>query len=67
MVIDRLLAAIDAFVGGAPQFDDITLLIARRLTADCLALCRLDEAGPHHRPLPTATPHPQRLLLAASR
>ena len=28
VVIDRLLAALDAFVGGAPQFDDITLLIA---------------------------------------
>ena len=31
VVIDRLLAAIDAFAGGAPQFDDITLLVARRL------------------------------------
>jgi len=30
-VIDRVMAAIDAFVGGAPQFDDITLLVARRL------------------------------------
>lgn len=29
-VIDRVMAAIDAFVGGAPQFDDITLLVARR-------------------------------------
>ena len=25
-----VFAAIDAFVGGAPQFDDITLLLARR-------------------------------------
>lgn len=30
-VIDRVMAAIDAFVGGAPQFDDITLLVARRV------------------------------------
>jgi serine phosphatase RsbU (regulator of sigma subunit) len=30
-VIDRVMAAIDAFAGGAPQFDDITLLVARRL------------------------------------
>ena len=30
-LIDRVMAAIDAFVGGAPQFDDITLLVARRL------------------------------------
>jgi serine phosphatase RsbU (regulator of sigma subunit) len=29
-VIDRVLAAIDAFAAGAPQFDDITLLVARR-------------------------------------
>ena len=30
VVIDRLMMAIDAFVGGAPQFDDITLLVLRR-------------------------------------
>ncbi|MGD9905815.1 MAG: PP2C family protein-serine/threonine phosphatase [Vicinamibacterales bacterium] len=30
VVIDRVMAAIDAFVGGAPQFDDITLLVAKR-------------------------------------
>jgi phosphoserine phosphatase RsbU/P len=30
-VIDRVMAAIDTFVGGASQFDDITLLVARRL------------------------------------
>jgi serine phosphatase RsbU (regulator of sigma subunit) len=29
-LIDRIMAAIDAFAGGAPQFDDITLLVARR-------------------------------------
>ena len=28
---DRIVAAIDAFAGAAPQFDDITLLIVRRL------------------------------------
>jgi serine phosphatase RsbU (regulator of sigma subunit)/putative methionine-R-sulfoxide reductase with GAF domain len=30
-MIDGVLASIDAFAGGAPQFDDITLLVARRL------------------------------------
>jgi serine phosphatase RsbU (regulator of sigma subunit) len=30
VVIDRVLAAIDGFAGPAPQFDDITLLVARR-------------------------------------
>jgi serine phosphatase RsbU (regulator of sigma subunit)/putative methionine-R-sulfoxide reductase with GAF domain len=30
-VIDRVFAAIDAFAGGAPQFDDMTILVARRL------------------------------------
>jgi sigma-B regulation protein RsbU (phosphoserine phosphatase) len=30
VIIERLMASIDGFVGGAPQFDDITLLIARR-------------------------------------
>jgi serine phosphatase RsbU (regulator of sigma subunit) len=30
-VIERVFAAIDAFAGGAPQFDDITVLVARRL------------------------------------
>lgn len=32
-LIDRVFSAIDAFVGGAPQFDDITVLVARRLPA----------------------------------
>jgi serine phosphatase RsbU (regulator of sigma subunit) len=30
-LIDRTFAAIDAFAGGAPQFDDITVLVACRL------------------------------------
>lgn len=30
VLIDRIMTAIDAFAGGTPQFDDITLLIARR-------------------------------------
>jgi serine phosphatase RsbU (regulator of sigma subunit) len=30
-VIDGVFAEIDAFAGGAPQFDDITVLVARRL------------------------------------
>jgi serine phosphatase RsbU (regulator of sigma subunit) len=30
-VIDRVFAAIDAFASGAPQFDDMTILVARRL------------------------------------
>ncbi|HTM31823.1 MAG TPA: GAF domain-containing SpoIIE family protein phosphatase [Vicinamibacterales bacterium] len=29
-LIDHVLDSIDAFVGGAPQFDDITLLVVRR-------------------------------------
>ena len=29
-LIDRILAAIDMFAGDAPQFDDITILVARR-------------------------------------
>jgi sigma-B regulation protein RsbU (phosphoserine phosphatase) len=29
-IIERVIASIDAFVGGAPQFDDITLLVVRR-------------------------------------
>ena len=31
VVIDRIFDAIDAFAGGAPQFDDMTILVARRL------------------------------------
>lgn len=30
VVIDRVFEAIDAFAGGAPQFDDMTILVARR-------------------------------------
>jgi sigma-B regulation protein RsbU (phosphoserine phosphatase) len=30
-VIDHVIAAIDGFAGGAPQFDDITLLVVKRL------------------------------------
>jgi sigma-B regulation protein RsbU (phosphoserine phosphatase) len=30
-IIDAIVAAIDAFVEGAPQFDDITLMVIRRL------------------------------------
>jgi sigma-B regulation protein RsbU (phosphoserine phosphatase) len=30
VVIERIMAAIDAFAGDAPQFDDITVLVARR-------------------------------------
>jgi sigma-B regulation protein RsbU (phosphoserine phosphatase) len=30
-IIDRIFEAIDAFAGGAPQFDDMTILVARRL------------------------------------
>ena len=30
-LINRVFTAIDAFAGGAPQFDDITMLVARRL------------------------------------
>ena len=30
-VIDHIFAAIDEFAGGAPQFDDMTILVARRL------------------------------------
>jgi len=29
-MIARVFEAIDAFAGGAPQFDDITLLVVRR-------------------------------------
>ena len=29
-IIDRVFAAIDAFVGAAPQFDDMTILVCRR-------------------------------------
>jgi len=32
-LIDGVFDAIDSFAGGAPQFDDITLLVARRLRA----------------------------------
>jgi sigma-B regulation protein RsbU (phosphoserine phosphatase) len=31
IVIDRIFDAIDAFAGGTPQFDDMTILVARRL------------------------------------
>jgi phosphoserine phosphatase RsbU/P len=31
MVVERIFAAIDEFAGDAPQFDDITLLVARRV------------------------------------
>jgi serine phosphatase RsbU (regulator of sigma subunit) len=30
VIVERVFAAIDAFVGGAPQFDDITMLVLRR-------------------------------------
>jgi len=29
-IIDRVFAAIDAFAGDAPQFDDISMLVVRR-------------------------------------
>ena len=29
-IVERVFDAIDAFAGGAPQFDDITLLVLRR-------------------------------------
>jgi sigma-B regulation protein RsbU (phosphoserine phosphatase) len=31
VILERVMAAIDAFAGGTPQFDDITMLVARRL------------------------------------
>ena len=36
-LIDRVFTAIDAFAGGAPQFDDITMLVARRLPVGAAA------------------------------
>jgi serine phosphatase RsbU (regulator of sigma subunit) len=33
-LVDRVFAAIDAFAGATPQFDDITMLVVRRLPAD---------------------------------
>jgi hypothetical protein len=36
-LIDRVFTAIDAFAGGAPQFDDITMLVARRLPTGAAA------------------------------
>ncbi|HEY8535031.1 MAG TPA: GAF domain-containing SpoIIE family protein phosphatase [Vicinamibacterales bacterium] len=32
-IVDAVLESLDAFVGGAPQFDDVTLLAVRRLPA----------------------------------
>ena len=31
VLADRIIAAIDAFADAAPQFDDITLMVVRRL------------------------------------
>jgi sigma-B regulation protein RsbU (phosphoserine phosphatase) len=30
-VCDRMFATIDAFAGGAPQYDDITMMVMKRL------------------------------------
>ncbi|HVB38138.1 MAG TPA: SpoIIE family protein phosphatase, partial [Vicinamibacterales bacterium] len=32
-IVDRVFAAIDAFAAGAPQFDDITIMVLRRTGA----------------------------------
>ena len=31
VIVDKVFTAIDAFAGTAPQFDDITLMVLRRL------------------------------------
>jgi sigma-B regulation protein RsbU (phosphoserine phosphatase) len=31
VIVDQVLTAIDQFAGAAPQFDDITLMVLRRL------------------------------------
>ena len=34
VIVSKVFAAIDAFAGAAPQFDDITLIVLRRLRND---------------------------------
>ena len=48
-IIDAIVAAIDAFVEGAPQFDDITLMVIKRTEFVDVEL-QLDASVAGHAP-----------------
>jgi sigma-B regulation protein RsbU (phosphoserine phosphatase) len=52
-LVERIRAAVDSFVGGARQFDDLTLLALKYIDEELwTGLCRLDESSGQPPPPP---------------